>query len=364
MFVLTNKVIEMNNVTLPNRNTMYNALLNKDSSFEGIFFVGVKTTSVFCRPTCTARKPKKENVDFFSSVKEALYYGYRPCKVCHPMQQNGETPAWLKNLMKEIEENQYGNARLNLKDADLRKRNIDPARIRRWFKKHHGMTFQSYLRLQRINTAFGRIKHGDKVTESAYDLGYGSLSGFAESFKKTTGFAPSKSKNKKIVTVTRILTPLGPMLAGAVEDGICLLEFVDRRMIETQIKRLKKYLNAEFVPGQSKYFDELNKQLKEYFGGNRKNFNLPLSLPGTEFQLKVWKELGKIPYGTTRSYQQQATALKNPKAVRAVARANGDNRIAIIIPCHRVIGKNGELVGYGGGMWRKQFLLNLEKKTN
>jgi len=350
----------MNNLAQPDKNTMYNALLNRDSSFEGIFLVGVKTTGVFCRPTCTARKPKKENVDFFSSVKEALQYGYRPCKVCHPMQQNGEIPGWLNNLMNEIEEKHLTNGMLNLKDADLRKRNIDPARIRRWFKKHHGMTFQSYLRLQRINTAFGRIKHGDKVIESAYDLGYDSLSGFAESFKKTTGFAPSKSKNKKLVTITRILTPLGPMIAGAVEEGICLLEFVDRRMIETQIKRLKKYLNAEFVPGQSNYFNELNKQLNEYFNGKRKNFNLPLYLPGTEFQLKVWKELQKIPYGTTRSYKQQAVALKNPNAVRAVARANGDNRIAIIIPCHRVIGKNGQLVGYGGGMWRKQYLINLE----
>ena len=345
---------------MPDTNTMYNALLNKDSSFEGIFFVGVKTTGVFCRPTCTARKPKKENVDFFPSIKEALQYGYRPCKVCHPMQYNGETPAWLKNLMKEIEEKKI----VKFKDADLREKNIDPARIRRWFKKHHGMTFQSYLRLLRVNTAFGRIKHGEKVIESAYDLGYESLSGFAESFKKTTGFSPSKSKDKRIVTVTRILTPLGPMLAGAVDEGICLLEFVDRRMIETQITRLKKYLNAEFVPGQNKHFNELDKQIKEYFEGKRKDFDLHLSIPGSEFQLKVWKELQRIPYGSTRSYQQQAIALGNPKAIRAVAKANGDNRIAIIIPCHRVIGKDGKLVGYGGGMWRKQFLLNLEKGNN
>ena len=151
------------------------------------------------------------------------------------------------------------------------------------------------------------------------------------------------------------------MLAGATEDGICLLEFVDRRMLETQIKRLKKLFNGEFVPGQSKHFDELNKQLKEYFEGKRKDFDLPLILNGTEFQQKVWKELQKIPFGSTRSYQEQAIALGNPKAIRAVAKANGDNRIAIIIPCHRVIGKNGELVGYGG---RKQFLLNLENSQS
>jgi AraC family transcriptional regulator of adaptative response/methylated-DNA-[protein]-cysteine methyltransferase len=349
----------MNTLFLPDKDTMYKALLNKDSSFEGIFFVGVKTTGVFCRPTCTARKPKKENVDFFTSIKEALQYGYRPCKVCNPMQLNGATPAWLKELMKEIEEEKI----TKFKDADLRERNIDPARIRRWFKKHHGMTFQSYLRLLRVNSAFGRIKHGEKVIESAYDHGYESLSGFAESFKKTTGFSPSESKNKKIITVTRILTPLGPMLAGAVDEGICLLEFVDRRMIETQIKRLKKHLNAEFVPGKNTHFDELDKQLKKYFDGKRKEFNVPLSIHGSDFQLKVWKELQKIPYGKTRSYQEQAIALGNPKAIRALAKANGDNRIAIIIPCHRVIGKDGQLVGYGGGMWRKRFLLNLEKKN-
>ena len=315
----------MYNLFMPDRKTMYNALLNKDSSFEGIFFVGVKTTGVFCRPTCTARKPKEENVDFFSTAKEALQYGYRPCKVCNPMQFNGEMPDWLKDLMQEIEQNKIAK----FKDADLRERNIDPARIRRWFKKHHGMTFQSYLRLLRVNKAFGQIKYGEKILESAFDTGYESLSGFTEAFKKTTGFSPSQSKDKRIVTVTRILTPLGPMFAGAVDEGICLLEFVDRRMLETQIKRLKRYLNAEFVPGQNKHFDELDKQLKEYFDGKRKDFDLPLVLDGTEFQQKVWKELQRISYGKTRSYQEQAIALGNPKAIRAVAKANGDNRIAI-----------------------------------
>jgi len=348
----------MNSLLLPNRNTMYNALLNKDSSFEGIFFVGVKSTGIFCRPTCTAKKPKKENVEFFPSIKEALQYGYRPCRICHPLNQNGEAPSWLKNLLKEIEEKKI----FKLKDYELRNRNIDPAKIRRWFKKHHGMTFQSYLRLMRVNSAFGRIKHGEKVTNSAYDSGYESLSAFADAFKKSTGFSPSESKKKNIISVTRILTPLGPMLVGATDAGICLLEFVDRRMIETQIKRLKKLLNAEFIPGTNNHFYELDKQLKEYFDGKRKDFDLPLILNGTDFQQKVWEELRKIPFGSTRSYQDQAEAVKNPKAIRAVARANGDNRIAIIIPCHRVIGKDGKLVGYGGGIWRKQYLLNLENK--
>jgi AraC family transcriptional regulator of adaptative response/methylated-DNA-[protein]-cysteine methyltransferase len=349
----------MNTNILPREQTMYEALLKKDSEFEGIFFAGIKTTGIFCRPTCTARKPKKENVEYFPSIKTALHNGYRPCKVCHPLNLNGEFPNWIKNLLKEIDQNQN----IKLRDYDLRTKGIDPARIRRWFKKHYGMTFQSYLRLLRINSAFGRIKHGEKVVESAYELGYESLSGFTESFKKSTGFSPSKSKQNNIISVTRILTPLGPMLAGATEEGICLLEFVDRRMLETQIRRLKKLFNAEFVPGTNKHFDVLAKQLKEYFDKNRIIFDVPLQLPGTEFQVKVWEELMKIPFGSTRSYKEQAIALNNPKAVRAVARANGDNRIAIIIPCHRVIGNDGKLVGYGGGIWRKQYLLNLEKRN-
>ncbi len=349
----------MKNLFTPDTPTMYNALLSKDSSFEGIFFAGIKTTGIFCRPTCTAKKPKKENVEFFFTVKDALLHGYRPCKICNPTKLNGAVPDWMNDLLKEIEEGLI----VKLNDTELRKRNIDPARARRWFKKHYGMTFQSYLRLLRINSAYNRIKNGEKVIDTAYDSGYESLSAFADSFKKTMGHPPSKSRNKKIVSVTRILTPLGPMLAGANDDGICLLEFVDRRMIETQINRMKKLLNAEFIPGANKHFDELKKQLKEYFDGKRKEFDLPLILDGTEFQQKVWKELQKIPYGKTRSYDEQAKALKIPKAIRAVARANGDNRIAIIVPCHRVIGKDGKLVGYGGGIWRKQFLLNLEKRN-
>ena len=340
---------------------MYEALLKKDSEFEGIFVAGIKTTGIFCIFFCTARKPKKENVEYFTSAKSALQNGYRPCKVCHPMKFNGEVPSWITNLLNEIDQNQSARGGIKFKDSDLRAKGIDPARIRRWFKKNHGMTFQSYLRLLRINNAFGRIKHGEKVIESAYEHGYESLSGFTESFKKSTGFSPSESKFNNIITVSRILTPLGPMLAGATEEGICLLEFVDRRMLETQIKRLKKLLNAELVPGTNKHFDILATQLQEYFKKKRKHFDVPLQIPGTDFQIKVWDELMKIPFGITRSYKDQAIALNNPKAVRAVARANGENRIAIIIPCHRVIGSNGELVGYGGGVWRKQYLLELEK---
>ncbi len=342
--------------TLPDKNTMYQALLDKDSSYEGIFFVAVKTTGIFCRPTCTARKPKRENVEYFASTREALLHGYRPCKICKPLGAKGEVPAWLRSLLDEIDR----HPNIRLKDADLRERGLEPNRVRRWFKTHHGMTFQTYLRTLRISGAFGRIKYGEKVVDAAFESGYESLSGFTDTFKRMTRFSPVKSKNRKLIDITRILTPLGPMLAGATEEGVCLLEFIDRRAIETQLARLTRLLQAEFLVGTNKHFDELNKQLEEYFEGKRKEFTVPLDIPGTEFQKKVWEVLRSIPYGTTRSYQEQAEIVGNPKAIRAVARANGDNRLGIIIPCHRVIGKNGQLVGYGGGLWRKKYLLNLE----
>ncbi|MBI1225245.1 MAG: methylated-DNA--[protein]-cysteine S-methyltransferase [Bacteroidetes bacterium] len=338
---------------------MYQALLNKDTSFEGIFFAGIKTTGIFCRPSCTARKPKPENVEYYANASEAIRHGYRPCKVCHPMELKDATPDWLEPLLKEI----GADPSIRLRSSDLRERGLQPERVSRWFKKTHGITFQAYLRMLRINQAFGQIRHGERVTDTAFSNGYESLSGFADSFKKTTGFAPAKSTNKKIITVTRLLTPLGPMMAGATDHGICLLEFTDRRMLETQISRLKKYLKAEIVSGEHSFFSMLNEQLNDYFDGKRKDFGLPLDLTGTAFQQQVWTELLQIPYGKTRSYKEQATNIGNPKAVRAVARANGDNRISIIIPCHRVIGSDGELTGYGGGLWRKKWLLEHEQNS-
>jgi AraC family transcriptional regulator of adaptative response/methylated-DNA-[protein]-cysteine methyltransferase len=342
--------------SFPDPETLYTALKQRDSTFEGIFVVGVKTTGVFCRPTCRARMPKRENVEFFASAQEAVRHGYRPCKICTPLEYKGAPPAWLRPLLEEIN----ASPLVKWKDSHLRERGLDPSRVRYWFKKQHGMTFQGYLRMLRIGQAFGRIRHGEKVVSTAFDSGYGSLSGFADSFRKTTDFAPSQSRNSHLIPTTRILTPLGPMLAGATDEGICLLEFIDRRMLETQLGRISQLLHARMVPGSHAHFDPLNEQLDEYFSGKRKEFDLPLASPGTPFQQKVWAGLQTIPYGCTRSYKEQAQSIGSPNAVRAVAKANGDNRIAIIIPCHRVIGANGELVGYGGGLSRKQYLLKLE----
>jgi len=336
---------------------MYKALLNRDKAFEGLFFVAVKTTGIFCRPTCSARKPKRENVEFFANTKEALHHGYRPCKVCLPMTSLGETPDWMKTLMKDISSDL--SERFN--DASIRRRGLDPNRVRRWFKKNHNMTFQAYLRSLRLGQAFGHISKGGKVIDTAFEHGYESLSGFTDAFKKLTGTSPKISRGTDMISVHQILTPLGPMIAGATKDGICLLEFIDRKGIETQLKSLQKKLEAPLVTSLNSHIKKLKTQLDEYFAGDRRDFDLDLVTPGSDFQKKVWKVLQTIPYGKTRSYKEQAVAVGNPAAVRAVARANGMNRIAIVIPCHRVIGSNGEPVGYAGGVWRKKHLLDLEK---
>ena len=349
------KDIRMNQ--LPSENLMYTALLDRDTTYEGLFFAGIKTTGIFCRPTCSARKPKKENVEYFPNTKLALNAGYRPCKKCNPIGFKGEFPKWLKPLMDEVND----NPEERFKDNYLRNVGLDPNRVRRWFKNNHGMTFQAYLRSLRIGQAFGRIKYGESVTTTAFQSGYESLSGFTDTFKKSTGFSPSKSGTKNIINVTRILTPLGPMLAGATDKGICLLEFIDRRMLERQLTILTKRLKARILPGSSPYFDNLNTQVQEYFSGQRNKFSVPLVLIGSAFQLRIWDILQQIPYASTLSYQQVAEKMNLPHASRPVANANGANRIAIIIPCHRVIGSNGQLTGYGGGLWRKKYLLNLEK---
>jgi len=152
------------------------------------------------------------------------------------------------------------------------------------------------------------------------------------------------------------------MIAGATEEGICLLEFHDRRMLPTEYKDLQRLLKTTISEGENKHIELLRQELTEYFEGSRKEFTVPLHTPGSAFQQSVWKELQNIPFGTTRSYLDQAIALKSPDAIRAVANANGMNRVSIVIPCHRVIGTDGRLVGYGGGLRRKKWLLDHEKK--
>jgi len=175
-----------------------------------------------------------------------------------------------------------------------------------------------------------------------------------------TGESPLRTRDTNVVYITRIQTPLGPMVVGATEEALCLLEFADRRMLETQLKRIRGRMNAVIVPGETEITRLVAEEIAAYFAGELRAFTVPLVTPGTPFQETVWAALQTIPYGVTRSYSQLAKHIGRAKAVRAVANANGANRMAIIIPCHRVVGVDGALMGYGGGLWRKRWLLELE----
>lgn len=343
-----------------NEDTMYDAFMRRDVSYEGIFFVGVKTTGIFCRPTCPARRAKRENIEFFQSAKDALLNGYRPCKTCKPLEPLGATPDYIQKLIDRV----AATPSKKITDYDLTKMNIEPNKVRRWFKANHGLSFQAYQRMLRINGALHQIKNGGDVTEAAFENGYDSVSGFSDAFRKIMGTNPSNGKFVNVINIHRIATPLGPMIACATDEGLCLLEFTDRRMFPLELKGLRRLLKANFVYGTNEHILNIEKELGEYFTGERKTFEVPLVTPGSDFQKAVWHQLMTIPYGKTRSYEEQAIAIDNLKAIRAVASANGANRVAIVIPCHRVIGKDGSLTGYGGGLWRKKWLLDFERKNS
>ncbi len=346
----------MNDTDLPTRGTMLDAFLTGDASFDGVFWTAVLTTGIFCRPTCSARKPRPENVEFYGSTRGALEAGFRPCLRCRPLEPRGTPPDWLHDLVQELE----SDPSRRWTGRDLEELGLSPERVRRWFQSHHGITFHAYSRARRLGEALGRIRQGEEVSRAAYAQGYDSLSGFQEAFRKLLGAPPTELLDARTVRVTRILTPLGPMLVGATDESLCLLEFIDRRMLETQLKRLRDRLGAVLIPGSNPATRTMEEELAAYFARDLSEFSLPLETPGTEFQRTVWEALRDIPYGTTASYGDVARNIGRPTAVRAVARANGDNRIAIVIPCHRVIGSDGTLTGYGGGLWRKRRLLELE----
>lgn len=335
------------------------AMIGTQETQNDVFITAVKTTGIFCRPSCRARKPKAENVIFYDNIQQAIQHGFRPCKICKPMENPNDTPAYIKDILTELNADPY----LKLKDYQLRQRGIEPATLRRWFKKHHGITFHAYQRMLRINQAYGKIKGGNNITDTAFTSGYDSLSGFNEGWQKIFGKAPSAQEKKNVIHIIRFSTPLGPMFACATEHGLCLLEFTDRRALETEFTDLCQRLNAVILPGENKYLTQVQKQIAEYFAAERKNFDIQLHYVGSDFQQSVWHALQQIPYGEVRTYKEQAIFLNNPKAVRAVANAHGHNRIAIIIPCHRVIGSNGQLTGYAGGLPRKKWLLDFEQAS-
>lgn len=344
---------------LPPVGEMHRAFYARDPSAEGIFLVGVRTTGIFCRPTCQARKPKPENIAFYPDATAALHDGFRPCKLCKPLDSTQPPPPLVLELREAIESDPTGR----ITEKELATRGIDPSTARRQFRRYYGMTFQAYARARRMGMALKDINSGDRVTEAQFARGFDSSSGFCEAVQKIFGAPPKDAgRELKVLQAERITTPLGRMLAVAGDDGLHILDFVDRRGLERKLITLRQRLKVVVVPGRHPVLQAAAEQIQDYFSGERFAFNLPLHPTGSAWEQQAWQHLQSIPPGTTESYGAMAAALGRPGAARAVGRANGMNYISIIIPCHRVIAANGKLTGYGGGLWRKQWLLDHERK--
>lgn len=341
-----------------NQKKYYKAFIEKDSYYEGIFYVGVKSTGIFCRPTCSARKPKFINCEFFTTAQAALLAAFRPCQRCQPLSHPNEVSPLIRTLVQAIE----AEPDKRWKISDLEKFSIDVSTAQRQFKKRFGMTFIAYARARRMGLAMKQIKAGESVITAQLTVGYESSSGFREAFSRIIGAAPSKITADTILKAAWFDTPLGPMIAVGDEKSLYLLEFVDRRGLEREVEQLRLKTKSAIIPGMTAPITMIQKELQDYFAGELQQFQTPIILLGSEFQKTVWCELQRIAYGSTKSYGEIAKILGKKTAFRAVARANGTNQLAIIIPCHRVVNSNGELAGYSGGVARKQWLLEHEKK--
>jgi AraC family transcriptional regulator of adaptative response/methylated-DNA-[protein]-cysteine methyltransferase len=335
---------------------MTTAWRKRDTSYDGVFVLGVRTTGIFCRPSCPSQ-PKREHLEFFHSAGEAVRAGYRPCKRCVPELASGEPPEWVASLMARVAKSPDEK----ISARDLRSLGVAPERARRWFQKHHGMTFAAWCRGLRLAQAFTQIRRGEPMDDVILGHGFESHSGFRSAFSRTFGQAPGQSRAADCLRVALLDTPLGPMLAAVSNHSVCQLEFADRRGLERSYAEMRRRFSLPVLPGENTVMKQLRAELQEYFCGQRKQFTVSVTLRGTEFQQRVWQELQRIPYGEIASYETIASRVGKPSAVRAVARANGTNRLYLLVPCHRVIAKDGALSGYGGGVWRKRLLLELEQ---
>ncbi|MGH1415874.1 MAG: bifunctional transcriptional activator/DNA repair enzyme AdaA [Pelagimonas sp.] len=342
---------------LPDQDTLYRALLARDDRYDGQAFVCVSSTGVFCRLTCPARKPKRENCAFFPTIGACIEAGYRACKRCHPMQPAAKADPVIETLLAALEE----RPDFRWTEGDVARLGFDTSTVRRSFKRQFGMTFLEMARQRRLRDGFVSLKEGERVIEAQLDAGFASGSAFRAAFARLLGRPPGSFKATGLLLADWIATPLGDMIAVSSKSHLHLLEFVERKALKTELTKLSASVRGDIGIGTTDPTEQTRTELDAFFMGTSAQFSVPLAFHGSDFSKDVWRALQDIPAGQTRSYGALAAHLGKPSATRAVARANGANQIALIVPCHRVVGADGALTGYGGGLWRKQKLLEIER---
>ncbi len=336
-----------------NEDAKWHAIVCNDADADGLFYYGVSTTGVFCRPSCPSRTPAREHVRFFDTCAAALDAGFRPCKRCRPDQAE-PNPALLLARKTRTLIDRHHTERAALA-RELEELGLSWRRVSRIFKEHYGVTPAQYADSLRIRTVTGKLAQTESaIIDIALSSGFDSLSAFYAFFHKHEGTSPLSYRKKHRTGrehedfAAVYQTTLGPItIAGTARE-------VTRLFFGTPDQPLRPCALTDTAAGQ----------VREYLAGRRKTFDLPLRPHGTPFQQRVWQALLEIPYGETRTYKDIAARLGNPNGSRAVGMANNKNPIGLLIPCHRVIGANGALVGYAAGLEIKQRLLQLERENS
>ena len=340
------------NVSRLDPDTAWSAFMRRDRRWDGRVIGAVKTTGIYCKPSCPARRPKREHVEFFASVEEARKAGYRPCLRCKPddVGRHREAVAKALEIIGQAEE---PPSLTQLAGAV----GYAPHHFQRIFKRDLGVSPAEYARGLRTRRAESALRQNERVTDAVYDAGYSGPSGFYSDAKERLGMTPSAWRNGgrgETIRWTTFESPLGTMLIAATSKGICRLTFDD------SVSSLERLFPRATIIRDDGSLRELVEGALAAIERPLAAPELPIDVAGTAFQEAVWRELSKIPVGETRSYAQIAAAIGQPKAVRAVGTANGDNHVAVLIPCHRVIRSDGTLGGYAGGLNRKRKLLAAE----
>ena len=344
-----------------NRQAYWDAVLQRDTAMDGKFVFAVSTTGVYCRPSCSAKRPRRENVTFYRSVDEAERAGYRACLRCRPKSASGNLQLErVKQICRYIEQNLDEPVTLSRLASHFRQ---SPFHLQRSFKAVLGVSPRAYAESCRMNRLKQNLQSGHNVTRAMYDAGFSSSSRVYERTATHLGMTPDKYRRGAVAARIRYTfadSPLGPMLVAATDKGLCAIRFAGSRA------DLEEGLKHEFPFAQRKLDDdglrEWKQLLLEHLRGERLNSALPLDIQATAFQRRVWEYLQAIPYGSTQSYSEVARAIGEPKACRAVARACATNPVAVVIPCHRVVRESGDLGGYRWGLERKEKLLAIEQE--
>ncbi|HZS76596.1 MAG TPA: bifunctional DNA-binding transcriptional regulator/O6-methylguanine-DNA methyltransferase Ada [Ktedonobacteraceae bacterium] len=337
----------------------WQAVLNRDRSSNGRFVYAVRSTGIYCNPSCSSRKPKREQVVFFARPEEAEEAGFRPCKRCSPKHGDPQLEI-VQQTCRYIEE--HLEAGLEELGAQV---GLSPFHLQRVFKRVMGISPRQYAEAKRLEQLKEQLKEGETVTGALYEVGFSSSSRLYERAPEQLGMTPTAYRNGgkgMHIRYTIVDSPLGRLLVGATEKGVCAVCIGDDdAQLEAALK--EEYARAEIQrDGENDALSRWVSAIVRHLEGQEPHLDLPIDVQATAFQWRVWQELRNIPYGQTASYSQIAKAMGQPKAVRAVANACANNPVAIVVPCHRVIHSNGRVDGYRWGSERKKKLLEQEAR--